>query len=908
MNLFTRIFEIIFGKKQDRDVKKLLPVVDKVNSLEPEISALSNDALHAKTEEFKQRLEKGETVDDIMYEAFAVVREVAKRTLNMRPFDVQIMGAAVLHRGIISEMKTGEGKTLVASLSLYLNALDGKGAHLVTVNDYLAKRDAEWMGPIYKFLGLTVGIINHDRTSFRVEWEDISQYKVRSVECSRQEAYKCDITYGTNNEFGFDYLRDNMVFSLPQKVQRGHHYAIVDEVDSILIDEARTPLIISGPAEEATDLYYKVDKIIPRMSEAQLNEKNEVIEGTGDYAIYEKEKNAILTEQGAQKVEQLLGIKDLFSPRNSRIVHHVVQALRAHKIFHLDVDYVVENGEVVIVDEFTGRKMPGRRWSDGLHQAIEAKERLTIKQEFQTLATITFQNYFRMYTKLAGMTGTAETEATEFYSIYKLDVAVIPTNKPVVRDDRADKIFINERAKFNAIANDVEEMHRRGQPVLLGTISVEKSEELSKLLKRKNVRHNVLNAKYHEREAEIIQHAGEPGAVTIATNMAGRGTDIKLGEGVIEAGGLFVIGSERHEARRIDNQLRGRSGRQGDPGASQFYVSLTDDLMRLFGMDGRVETMQRMGFTEEDVIQNKFISNAIEKAQKRVEDRNFEIRKNLLEYDNVMNEQRSYIYSLRDRILDIQNNVQVVDELTGDVLEDYVNRTFAHPDKPYNWDTDVVETWLSSRFGTHLEADFSHMAYEDAIDLLFERIKSATWDKMGNVPDQIRIEGFKYVVLNTLDLRWKEHLRNIDALQEGIGLRGYAQKNPIVEYKLEAYNLFTEMRADFKLEALSLLSRLTIKANFEPEPEPAPAIDSGSTYATASHQEYGQFDSMSSGQMQQQQASRAQTAAALGNKNQPIRKQQKPGRNDPCWCGSGKKYKNCHMAEDESKERAGRMM
>ncbi len=536
MGLLLKLFYLIVGTKQEKDIKKMKPVVEKINSLEKEISGLSNSDLSKKTSEFKERLKKGEPLDNLLPEAFAVVREVSKRTLKLRHFDVQLMGGISLNNNMISEMKTGEGKTLVATLALYLNALSEKGCHLITVNDYLAKRDAIWMGPIYKFLELSAGVINHEK-SYRIEWDDISQYIVKTVECGRKEAYNCDITYGTNNEFGFDYLRDNMVFSLEQKVQRGHNYSIVDEVDSILIDEARTPLIISGPSDEATDLYYKIDKFIPRLTEAQVNDKKEPIEGTGDYAVDEKDKSAVLTEMGIEKVEKLLGIKELYSPRNSNIVHHIIQAIRAHKLYQKDVAYVIENGEVVIVDEFTGRKMPGRRWSDGLHQAIEAKERVQIKQEFQTLATVTFQNYFRMYTKLAGMTGTAETEAQEFYSIYKLDVAVIPTNVAVARTDHSDKVYINENAKFKAIVRDVEERHKKGQPILLGTISVEKSEKLSKLLNQHRIRHNVLNAKFHEKEAEIIANAGLNGSVTIATNMAGRGTDIKLGDGVVEAGG-----------------------------------------------------------------------------------------------------------------------------------------------------------------------------------------------------------------------------------------------------------------------------------------------------------------------------------------------------------------------------------
>ncbi|MGC8765450.1 MAG: preprotein translocase subunit SecA [Brevinematia bacterium] len=882
--LFDKIISLFIGTKQERDLKKIRPYVEKINSFESEISSLSNDVLSRKTIEFKERLGKGESLDDILPESFAVVREVSKRTIGLRHFDVQLIGGYVLHKGMIAEMKTGEGKTLVATLALYLNALTEKGCHLVTVNDYLARRDATWMGPIYKFLGLSVGVINHEK-SYRVEWDDISKYTVRLIECSRKEAYNCDITYGTNNEFGFDYLRDNMVFSLEQKVQRKHYYAIVDEVDSILIDEARTPLIISGPAEEATDLYYKIDKIVPRLTRAEVNEKNEPVEGTGDYAIDEKDKTAVLTEQGIEKVEHLLGIKDLYSPKNSKIVHHVIQAIRAHTLFHRDVDYVVENGEVIIVDEFTGRKMPGRRWSDGLHQAIEAKERVTIKQEFQTLATITFQNYFRMYEKLAGMTGTAETEATEFYAIYKLDVVVIPTNVPVIRVDAPDKIYLTENAKFRAIVRDVEERHKKGQPILIGTISVEKSEILSKMLTQKRIRHSVLNAKYHEKEAEIIAQAGQLGAVTIATNMAGRGTDIKLGEGVKEVGGLHVLGSERHEARRIDNQLRGRSGRQGDPGSSQFYVSLEDDLMRLFGMDSRMKLMQTLGFSEDEEIQSGMISKAIERAQKRVEQRNFEVRKNLLEYDNVMNEQRTYIYRIRDRILDIHNNYDLIDEIIRNVLTNFLNESFDKPENVSSWDIEKLRKWFKFTFFADLDVNLSGKGFEDAVKILCDKIKAVTWNRL-NIPDEIKGEALKFVLLTTLDSRWKEHLRNIDSLQEGIYLRSYAQRNPIVEYKLESYELFQKLKNQFMLDALSLISRLEVRTELiQPEEYEMPQRKISEV-----HQEVGQFGL----------AAEATPKAGVTQ----VRKREKLGRNDPCWCGSGKKYKNCHLEEDLAKERA----
>ena len=888
MGLGKKVMELIFGSKQEKDKKRFMPYVNRINGWEEEISKLSNDGLQRKTVEFQERLKKGEKLDDLLPEAFAVVREASKRTIGLRHFDVQMLGGMALHQGNIAEMKTGEGKTLVATLPMYVNALDGRGCHLITVNDYLARRDALWMGPIYRFLGLTVGVINHD-ISYRLEWDDLSKFTLKLVNCNRREAYHCDITYGTNNEFGFDYLRDNMVFAMRQKVQRKHNYCIVDEVDSILIDEARTPLIISGPSEEATDLYYRIDKFIPRLTEAQVNDKKEPIEGTGDYVVDEKDKTSLLTEMGIDKVEKMLGVKELYSPKNSKLVHHVLQGIRAHKLYHIDVDYVVENGEVVIVDEFTGRKMPGRRWSDGLHQAIEAKERMPIKQENQTLATITFQNYFRMYNKLSGMTGTAETEASELYTIYGLDVIVIPPNQLVVRKDFSDKIFINEKAKFDAIVRDVQEKHKKGQPVLLGTISVEKSEKLGILLKRKGIIHNVLNAKFHEKEAEIIMNAGMRGSVTIATNMAGRGTDIKLGPGVVEAGGLCVIGSERHEARRIDNQLRGRAGRQGDPGESQFYVSLEDDLMRLFGMDKRMGMMTAMGFTEEEEIQSKWISNAIEKAQKRVENRNFDIRKHLLDYDNVMSEQRVYIYGLRDKILEIQDNPNVIGDLIHEIVEDYIYEQTNGSKRPDAWDKFEIQKWLRNSFGIEKQIDFGNLEYKQAMEEIVNSIRDMVWDRFVGVPEEVRYEAFRYVLLTVLDTKWKDHLRNIDSLQEGIGLRGYAQKNPLVEYKIEASHMFVALKSNFKAEAISLMARIRIESTAAKEE----VYEEDKVQPTQTvHQEVGQFN----------RPKKSGNAATQSSNNQ-ARRMEKPGRNDDCWCGSGKKYKKCHMEEDESKER-----
>jgi len=644
------ILRKIIGTQNQRALRKMAPVVEKIEGLDPSISALTDDELQAKTEEFRERLNKEETLDDLLPEAFAVVREAGKRTINMRHFPVQLIGGIVLHQGKIAEMATGEGKTLVATLAAYLNALSGKGVHIVTVNDYLARRDRQWMGPIYEFLGLSVGVIQQGMPPQE-----------------RRAAYNCDVTYGTNNEFGFDYLRDNMVVSIEDKVQRELHYAIVDEVDSILIDEARTPLIISGPSEESTDKYYKVDRIISLLKKGERDEVSK--EERGDYIVDEKHKTSYLTEQGEIKAAKLLGLKDMHSLTTMEYKHHVNQALRAHNNYKRDVDYMLKDNQVVIVDEFTGRLMPGRRWSDGLHQAIEAKERVKIERENQTLATITFQNYFRMYEKLAGMTGTAATEASEFLQIYKLDVAVIPTNKPLNRTNYPDVIYKTEREKFNAVVEEIEELHKQGRPVLVGTVSIEKSERLSQLLKRKNIMHSVLNAKYHEREAEIVALAGQRNAVTIATNMAGRGTDIVLGEGVAELGGLHIIGTERHEARRIDNQLRGRAGRQGDPGSSRFYLSLEDDLLRLFGSERIMGMMKRLGMPEGQAIEHKLITRAITTAQKRVEAMNFDIRKQLLDYDNVMNKQREVIYKQREVILKGENLEEEINRMIESVLE-----------------------------------------------------------------------------------------------------------------------------------------------------------------------------------------------------------------------------------------------
>ncbi|RMD84757.1 MAG: preprotein translocase subunit SecA [Candidatus Dadabacteria bacterium] len=803
----------IFGTRNDRILKSLKPLVFAVGELEPRYKSMSDEELRKETDRFKEEISKGRTLDDIMPEAFALVREASVRTVGMRPFDVQIIGAAVLHSGKIAEMKTGEGKTLVAVMPAYLNALEGKGVHIVTVNDYLAKRDAEWMGRIYNFLGLSVGVI--------VPGMD---------EEERQKAYKCDITYGQNNEFGFDYLRDNMKFSLDERVQRGHHYAIVDEVDSILIDEARTPLIISGPAEDSTDLYERVNQVVPRL-------KKDV-----DFEIDVKTKNPTLTEEGIAHVESLLGVDNLYAPKNAELVHHVNQSLKAHFAMERDVDYVVRDGEVIIVDEFTGRLMPGRRWSDGLHQAVEAKEGVKVARENQTLASITFQNYFRMYEKLAGMTGTADTEAVEFKKIYDLEVVVVPTNKPMIRVDHSDSVYRTKKEKFKAVCDEIEELYRRKQPVLVGTISIEQSEKLSEMLKRRGIPHNVLNAKHHEREAEIVAQAGRLGAVTISTNMAGRGTDIMLGgnpeflalketgtkdkndpeyqkayqkykeicekekEEVIRLGGLHIIGTERHESRRIDNQLRGRSGRQGDPGSSRFYVSLEDDLMLRFGGEMMQRVMLKAGMEEGEALEGKIISRAIEKAQRRVEGFNFDIRKHLLEYDDVMNKQREVIYALRTDVLSGQNIREMVLEMRDDLLEDRILELCDERIKAEQWDLDALFEYFRYLFGA-----------EPAIDADLELSQQAIFDSMRKRADElyqgqvssIGEEDFssieQHIFLQSLDHFWKLHLLEMDYLKEGIGLRGYGQKNPLHEYQREGFLMFQSMLSSLKEDVVRKL-------------------------------------------------------------------------------------------------------
>jgi preprotein translocase subunit SecA len=904
--MINKVLTAIFGSQHERDVKRMLPVVQQINALEPEISALSDDGLRQKTIEFRERLRpavealdavkkevpleenavKAEqqnlqfALDELLPEAFAVCREAGKRVLNMRHFDVQLMGGMVLHNGKIAEMKTGEGKTLVATLPVYLNALTGRGVHLVTVNDYLARRDSEWMGRLYKFLGLTVGVIqNH--------------YGDRE----RQEAYRCDVTYGTNNEFGFDYLRDNMKFELDAMVQRDHVYAIVDEVDSILIDEARTPLIISGPSEESVDKYYSVDRIVPRLVKE-------------DYQIDEKQHTAVLTEEGVTHAEKLLNIDNLYEPENMDILHGVQQALRAHTLYKLDVEYVVKDGEVIIVDEFTGRLMPGRRWSDGLHQAVEAKEGVKIEAENQTLATITFQNYFRMYEKLSGMTGTADTEAAEFDKIYKLEVVVIPPNRLMVRNDMADLVYRTEREKFEAIALEVKELHKNGQPTLVGTISIEKSEHLSVMLKRQGVPHVVLNAKYHEREAEIVAQAGRKEAVTIATNMAGRGTDILLGgnpeflalqktkdvtdpkehagiereireqwekdhEEVVRIGGLHILGTERHESRRIDNQLRGRSGRQGDPGSSRFYLSLEDDLMRIFGSDRISGLMQRLGMEEGVPIEHGMVTRAIERAQKQVEGRNFEARKHLLEYDDVMNKQRESIYTLRRSILDGREGKDYIVNAADDIV-DFLVQSHIPEDAQEHPNENELNAELFDFFGVDLKSagvDVNSMKVEEVKERLREAVHEHYEEKEKAVgPDVMRLHE-KYLLLQVIDQQWKDHLLNIDHLKEGIGLRGYGQRDPLIEYKKESYELFQEMMERIQDRVVKFLWKIEVVVERdEKRAEPARKA------LPAPPRQQPMFFSGSG-------PSQPQTV-----KN----KDAKVGRNDPCPCGSGKKYKKCH--------------
>ncbi len=890
----------IFGSKNEREIKRMRPVVAAIGAKEPALARLSDKDLGAKTEEFKKRLADGTTLDELLPDAFAVCREMSKRALAMRHFDVQLIGGMILHEGKIAEMKTGEGKTLVATLALYLNALDGKGAHLITVNDYLAKRDAQWMAPLYHHLGLSVGVIQHEASFLFDPAYEAEDKRLQSLRpCTRQEAYRADITYGTNNEFGFDYLRDNMVGDLEHCVQREQNFAIVDEVDSILIDEARTPLIISGPTEDSTDLYYRIDRIIPSL-------KREL-----DYTIEEKTKTAALTEEGNEKVERALGVANLYDLDNMNLVHHVVQALRAHALYHLDVDYVVKDGEVLIVDEFTGRLMPGRRWSDGLHQAVEAKEGVKIANENQTLASITFQNLFRMYKKLAGMTGTADTEAGEFAKIYNLDVVVAPTNRPNIRRDFPDVVFRTEKEKFNAIVEDIEDCHKRGQPVLVGTISIEKSERLAGYLVRHGITHSVLNAKHHEKEAEIIAQAGSKAAVTIATNMAGRGTDILLGgnpdflfkkalyadpempperqaallarikdeceeekKEVTAAGGLHILGTERHESRRIDNQLRGRGGRQGDPGSSRFYLSLEDDLLRIFGAERISKIMLKLGMEEGVPIEARMVTRAIENAQKKVEAHHFEIRKQLLDYDDVMNKQRTVVYERRRMILGGENLSEDIKADAEDILDGLLDVHCPKDSYQEDWDLKGLADACYAQFSIDLKdgtIETKNIGFEALRHELVRKIHAAYEAKEKELgPDLLRYLE-KMVMLRTIDTLWKDHLLAMDSLREGIGLRGYGQKDPLIEYKREGFDMFAGMMDRCKQDVLEHLFRVQVVSG----EQPPPVMERPRRPPTLT---------LNRGEQ-----------AAEGNEAKTIRRTaDKVGRNDPCSCGSGKKYKKCH--------------
>ncbi len=836
----------VFGSKNERVLKQIQPLVNRINELEPEIEKLDDAALAAKTVAFRERAAQGETLDDLLPESFAVIREASKRILGERHFDVQLLGGVVLHQGSIAEMKTGEGKTLTSTLAVYLNSLTDKGVHVVTVNDYLATRDADWMGQVYRFLGMNVGRIVHDMD-----------------DAERRQAYRADVTYGTNNEFGFDYLRDNMKFSLDDFCQRGFNFAIVDEVDSILIDEARTPLIISGPADASTELYKNVNRIMRKFKRDE------------HYLVDEKGRQVSLNEEGIALGEDLLKIDNLYDPRNIEYLHHLNQSLKAHVLFKKDVDYIVKNGQVVIVDEFTGRTMEGRRYSDGLHQALEAKENVKIERENQTLASITFQNYFRMYDKLAGMTGTADTEAPEFKKIYDLDVVVLPTHMEMVRKDFADVIYKNEKAKYRAVIDEIKEKHENGQPILVGTISIDVSEKISQMLKKVKIPHEVLNAKHHEREAEIIADAGQSGKVTIATNMAGRGTDIKLGEGVVEAGGLHIIGTSRHESRRIDNQLRGRSGRQGDPGSSRFYLSLEDDLLRIFGSGKISGIMDRLGMEEDEPIEHNMISRAIENAQRKVEGHHFDIRKHLLEYDDVMNKQREVIYQQRREVLEGDNLQQVLEDMTEDLIAGIVAEVAQERIDAKDWDWEYCEQQVFEIFGRKPEwsieqkSEFNSEGLRQAIAEISEAARLAQEEANG-VENQRQIE--RLILLQIVDSHWKEHLLSMDHLKEGIGLRGYGQKNPLNEYKKEAFDLFMTMIETVKLQIIKTLMHVRLVQEDEVE-----RLEEERR------------------QRQEQDLRLNKGAAGAGEKTrEPMKREgDKIGRNAPCPCGSGKKYKKC---------------
>ncbi len=827
-----KIFNKIFGTYSEREIKRIMPIVKKVNSLEETIEKLSDEELRQKTEEFKGRLKKGETLDDILPEAFAVVREASKRVLGLRHYDVQIIGGVVLHQGRISEMRTGEGKTLVATLPSYLNALAGKGVHIITVNDYLAKRDRDEMGRVHEFLSLTVGVIVHGQTQIE-----------------KQQMYNCDITYGTNNEFGFDYLRDNMVVYKEEKVQRELNYVIVDEVDSILIDEARTPLIISGQGDKSTDFYRIADFFVKGLSEE-------------DYLIDEKRNSVILTDEGIAKAEKYFHLENYADPENMDIQHHLVQALKANHIMKNEKDYIVKDGEVVIVDDFTGRLMEGRRYSDGLHQAIEAKEGVKVEKESKTLATITFQNYFRMYTKLAGMTGTAETEEAEFREIYGLDVIVIPTHMPIARVDNPDVVYKTIKGKYKCLVDEIAETHKKGQPVLVGTVSIDKSEVISAMLKKKGIPHQVLNAKYHEREAEIVALAGQKGAVTIATNMAGRGTDIKLGEGVVELGGLKILGTERHESRRIDNQLRGRSGRQGDPGESRFYICLEDDLMRIFGSERLGGMIDKLGLQEEDAIESKMVSGAIESAQRKVEGNNFDVRKNVVKYDDVMNKQREIIYKQRQEVLMGANIKDQIQTMIKDVIESSVNTHISGVDDTFEDELNKLIKYMEDVYlpkDTVTVDEIAKLSNNEIVELLLDKAMELYAEKEVEFSEEQMREIERVILLKIVDSKWMDHIDSMDHLKQGIGLRAYKQQDPAQAYQMEGSEMFAEMIENIKHETVKYLFH--VKVEKAPERERVAEITS--------------------------------TNEDNSLKKEPVKKQAKPNRNDPCPCGSGYKYKNC---------------
>lgn len=893
--MIGKLFKKIFGSRNERLVKAMRKAVAKINDFEPALQALTDEQLKAKTDEFRQRLEQGEEINSVMLEAFAVVREAGQRALGLRHYDVQMIGGMVLHDGKISEMRTGEGKTLMSTLPAYLNALTGKGVHVITVNDYLATRDSEWMGKLFNFLGMSVGVIVSD-----MPYED------------KQKAYAADITYGTNNEFGFDYLRDNMAFSSEEQFQRGQHFAIIDEVDSILIDEARTPLIISGPAEDSSEHYQKINTLVPKLV------KQEEEDGPGDYTVEEKNKQIFLTEEGHQHVEELLteiGLlgedASLYDVSNINLLHHVNAALRAHVLFQIDVDYIIADNEIVIVDEFTGRTMPGRRWSDGLHQAVEAKEGVAIQQENQTLAAITFQNYFRLYEKLSGMTGTADTEAYEFQQIYGLEVVVVPTHRGMVRDDRVDQVFLTLNEKFDAIINDITDCQKRGQPALVGTSSIEVSEYLSGILKKAKIKHEILNAKQHEREAEIVAQAGQPSSITIATNMAGRGTDIVLGGNfdaeiaklknpdeatiakhkaawqerhnkVVEAGGLHIVGTERNESRRVDNQLRGRAGRQGDHGSSRFYLSLEDNLMRIFASERVSGLMQRLGMDEGEAIEHPWVSKAIENAQRKVEGHNFDMRKQLLEYDDVANDQRKVIYTQRNELMSLDDISDSVEVIRDDVVNNLINAYVAPESIEEQWDLEGLEESIEGEFGVQcdvrawLKDDESlHEATlrEKILDSIVNEYKVKEEEASSETIRHIE----KAVMLQVLDTQWKEHLAMMDQLRQGIHLRGYAQKNPKQEYKRESFEMFTEMLDRIKHEVVTILSRVQVRSDEEIEAMEAQRRQSS-----------GEIE------YQHEDASAMGTSESEEEHTPFVRDGKKVGRNDPCPCGSGKKYKQCH--------------